>query len=139
MGPSMPHIRFFRAAFLWRVVGVGLVATGMFLIGTATIAGADTPGNNSGLPNPCFFTPPTDTGSPLASLKTVTKPQDTQLNVGGPFIANQDELVELGKALFWDQQVGSDGQSCGSCHFSAGADPRTQNAVSPGLKATPVD
>jgi cytochrome c peroxidase len=59
--------------------------------------------------------------------------------VGKGFIATQDEVIALGKALFWDQQVGSDGQACGSCHFSAGADPRTRNAVSPGLKATPVD
>jgi len=38
----------------------------------------------------------------------------------------------LGKALFWDMQVGSDGvQACGSCHFSAGADTRTQNSLNP--------
>jgi cytochrome c peroxidase len=124
---------------LIRIVGVGLVATSIFLIGMVTVVAAATPCDNQGLPNPCFFTPPTDVGGPLASLKSVTKPQDPQLNVGGPFIANQQELVELGKALFWDQQVGSDGQACGSCHFSAGADPRTRNAISPGLKATPVD
>ncbi len=41
----------------------------------------------------------------------------------------------LGKALFWDMQVGSDGvQACASCHFRAGADPRSKNQVSPGLK-----
>jgi cytochrome c peroxidase len=45
----------------------------------------------------------------------------------------------LGKSLFWDQQVGSDGQACASCHFSAGADARTRNAISPGLNATPID
>jgi cytochrome c peroxidase len=34
-------------------------------------------------------------------------------------------LVALGKAFFWDQQVGSDGQTaCASCHFRAGADAR---------------
>src|SRR5438128_11121599 len=87
---------------LIRVVGVGLVATGMFLSGTMTVVAAATPCNNQGLPNPCVFTPSADSGGPLASLKTVTKPQDPQLNFGGPFIANQDELVELGKALFWD-------------------------------------
>ncbi|MBI2858438.1 MAG: cytochrome C peroxidase [Chloroflexi bacterium] len=43
-------------------------------------------------------------------------------------------LVQLGKALFWDQQVGSDGQACGSCHFSAGADPRVKNQLSPQLR-----
>jgi len=45
----------------------------------------------------------------------------------------------LGKALFWDMQVGSDGvQSCASCHFRAGADPRSKNQLSPGLKCMPV-
>jgi cytochrome c peroxidase len=42
--------------------------------------------------------------------------------------------VALGKALFWDMQVGSDGvQACGTCHFRAGADPRKKNQISPGL------
>src|SRR5262249_35291444 len=31
------------------------------------------------------------------------------------------------------------GQACASCHFSAGADTRTRNQASPGLKANPVD
>ena len=45
----------------------------------------------------------------------------------------------LGKALFWDMQVGSDGvQACASCHFRAGADPRSKNQVSPGLKHVPA-
>ncbi|MBI5231663.1 MAG: hypothetical protein HY876_05815 [Coriobacteriales bacterium] len=38
----------------------------------------------------------------------------------------------LGKALFWDMQVGSDSvQACGTCHFAAGADTRTQNQLNP--------
>jgi cytochrome c peroxidase len=42
------------------------------------------------------------------------------------------EAMVLGKALFWDQQAGSDGvQSCGSCHAHAGADNRTKNQVNP--------
>ncbi len=48
-------------------------------------------------------------------------------------------LVALGKALFWDTQVGkANGQACASCHFHAGADPRTVNQLSPGLKVQPV-
>lgn len=39
----------------------------------------------------------------------------------------------LGKALFWDQQTGSDGNACASCHFAAGADPRIKNQLSPGV------
>lgn len=41
-------------------------------------------------------------------------------------------LLILGKALFWDQQVGSDGQACASCHFQAGADNRFTNVRNPG-------
>jgi len=166
----MPYIRSFQAAFgrlrgqlsvappgarstseaLFRVVGLGLVVTGVFLIGSifakdaqwlgsTTVGAASNNCDDNGNAQGCFFTPEQDTGTPLASLKSVAVQQDDRLNAGGPFIANQGEVVALGKALFWDQQVGSDGQACASCHFSAGADPRTRNAVSPGLKSTPVD
>src|SRR5262245_56639205 len=41
--------------------------------------------------------------------------------------------IRLGKALFWDVQVGSDGQiACASCHFAAGADARTEDTLNPG-------
>ncbi len=42
--------------------------------------------------------------------------------------------IALGKALFWDQQAGSDGNACASCHFNAGADTRLTNQLSPGFK-----
>ncbi len=43
--------------------------------------------------------------------------------------------IALGKALFWDMRVGSDGKTaCASCHFNAGADTRSVNALSPGVK-----
>ena len=51
---------------------------------------------------------------------------------GGP-------LQQLGKALFWDSQVGSDGQACASCHFHAGADIRNANSVNPGQRAVVPD
>ncbi|HJS85450.1 MAG TPA: cytochrome c peroxidase, partial [Acetobacteraceae bacterium] len=52
-------------------------------------------------------------------------------------VKDEDALIRLGKALFWDMQVGSDGvQSCATCHFSAGADNRTRNQISPGLNDT---
>jgi cytochrome c peroxidase len=55
-----------------------------------------------------------------------------------------DAAIKLGKALFWDMQVGSDGKTaCASCHYRAGADPvvgtfpkltakRDKNQVNPG-------
>ena len=48
-----------------------------------------------------------------------------------PYIGRRGTQV-LGKALFWDMQVGSDGiQACGSCHFHAGTDNRTRNQLNP--------
>lgn len=41
--------------------------------------------------------------------------------------------IALGKALLWDMQVGSDGQTaCASCHFRAGTDWRVKNSLHPG-------
>jgi len=39
----------------------------------------------------------------------------------------------LGKSLFWDEQTGSDGNACASCHFMAGADLRIRNQLHPGF------
>ena len=56
----------------------------------------------------------------------------------GQFVKDRTVLLQLGKALFWDMQVGSDGiQSCASCHFHAGADSRIKNQVSPGILVEP--
>jgi cytochrome c peroxidase len=40
--------------------------------------------------------------------------------------------IALGKALFWDQQMGSDNTACASCHFHAGSDTRLRNQLNPG-------
>ncbi|MBS1173712.1 MAG: Methylamine utilization protein mauG, partial [Proteobacteria bacterium] len=50
------------------------------------------------------------------------------------FVRNKPVAIALGKALFWDMKVGSDGQACASCHFAAGADNRMKNQISPGLR-----
>jgi len=51
------------------------------------------------------------------------------------FVKNKPAAIKLGKALFWDMQVGSDGvQACASCHFAAGADNRMKNTVNPGTR-----
>ncbi len=50
----------------------------------------------------------------------------------GGIPTGRNTAIVLGKAMFWDMQVGSDGvQSCGTCHFSAGADTRSKNALNP--------
>jgi len=51
------------------------------------------------------------------------------------FVRDRLALQRAGKALFWDQQLGSDGQACASCHMHAGADNRSRNQVDPGLLA----
>ncbi len=63
----------------------------------------------------------------IASLKTALLPKPTNL---AQYVRNETALVALGKALFWDAQVGSDGQTaCATCHFHAGADHRLQNQL----------
>ena len=77
---------------------------------------------------------------PLTSLETVPNP----VIPGWPaaptiradlteYIADLTAARQLGKALFWDMQAGSDNKTaCATCHFSAGADNRTTNQLSPG-------
>jgi cytochrome c peroxidase/FtsP/CotA-like multicopper oxidase with cupredoxin domain len=50
-------------------------------------------------------------------------------------IADEEAVIALGKALFWDTQVGTDGVACASCHFNAGADMRITNQINPGNDA----
>jgi cytochrome c peroxidase len=70
----------------------------------------------------------------MASLTTVKTPTDPAITQS--FFRNTGAAIALGKALFWDMNVGSDGkQACATCHFNAGADSRAVNQVSPGLKA----
>ncbi|HEY9673591.1 MAG TPA: cytochrome c peroxidase, partial [Waterburya sp.] len=72
------------------------------------------------------------------SLKTVTPPEPDNLTT--EFIQNRTAVIKLGKALFWDMQIGSDGiQSCATCHFHAGADSRAKNQLSPGLLRVNAD
>jgi cytochrome c peroxidase len=70
-------------------------------------------------------------------LSTVPVPTPSNLS---EFVVDQAKAIVLGKALFWDMQVGSDGvQACASCHFRAGADSRAKNQLSPGLQRVSGD
>ena len=68
---------------------------------------------------------------PLQSLKTVPIPPVLGLE---KFVRDKAAAIALGKALFWDAKVGSDGQACASCHFHAGADNRLKNQLNPGQR-----
>ncbi len=61
------------------------------------------------------------------SLNQVPVPEPRNLAM---FVADKPAAIRLGKALFWDMQVGSDGMTaCASCHFHAGTDNRTRNTL----------
>lgn len=61
------------------------------------------------------------------------------LDGSSPIVVNKDMAIALGKALFWDINLGSDGMACGSCHFHAGADSRVKNQLNPGLKSSHLE
>ncbi|MEI7702500.1 MAG: cytochrome c peroxidase, partial [Planctomycetia bacterium] len=68
--------------------------------------------------------------SPPGALDSLPVPLPPNLM---DFVADKDKAIALGKAFFWDMQVGSDGRTaCASCHWHAGADVRTVNTANPG-------
>lgn len=70
------------------------------------------------------------TVSAPGSLARQPRPEPSNL---GDFVADKALAIALGKALFWEQRLGSDGKTaCASCHFHAGADTRSKNQLSPG-------
>ena len=53
------------------------------------------------------------------------------------FVENEAAAIALGKALFWDAQIGGDGvTACATCHFSGGSDTRDRNQAHPGANGT---
>src|SRR5262245_50767412 len=80
------------------------------------------------------FALPLATGAPAAAVAAA--PQAKLPDLTG-IVKDPKWAVVLGKALFWDVSVGSDGMACASCHFHAGADGRIKNALSPGLIELP--
>lgn len=98
-----------------RIITLGAAALG--LAGVVAMAVGQAPGDPPAPP----------------SLKTVVVPEPPNL---GEFVRDRQAALRLGKALFWDMQVGSDGRTaCATCHFSAGADNRSINQLNPGTLA----
>lgn len=79
---------------------------------------------------------------PLGSLREVPNPVLPRDPVTGapalredlaPYVADVAAAIQLGKALFWDVQAGSDdATACATCHHQAGADARSTNQLHPG-------
>lgn len=61
----------------------------------------------------------------------VPVPEPSNLHM---YVADRQAGIQLGKALFWDMQLGSDGMTaCATCHHHAGSDSRSRNSVHPGV------
>jgi cytochrome c peroxidase len=83
------------------------------------------------------FLAPLLEGQQLRSLKQVRIPEPPEL---GNYVRDREALITLGKAFFWDMQVGSDGRTaCATCHFHAGADHRAQNQLFDSTNTFPVN
>ncbi|MFM8441851.1 MAG: cytochrome-c peroxidase [Methylococcus sp.] len=69
------------------------------------------------------------------SLKGIPVPVTPGLLDGDqPIVVDKTATLQLGKALFWDMNVGSDGVACATCHFHAGADRRVRNQLDTGVR-----
>jgi len=113
------------------IIAAAFVAAGVLIGGQAV--GQAPP--DTVIPRVLNPPPTSDLVNLPGDLRAVAVPTPPNLN---DFVRDPAMARALGKALFWDMQVGSDGvQACASCHFRAGADPRSKNQVSPGLKHVP--
>lgn len=81
-------------------------------------------------------------GRTLETLAGIRPPEPTGTEDGRPvtlddYVRDRAALLVLGKALFWDTAVGSDGRTaCASCHFHAGTNHRFKNTLNPGQAHT---
>jgi cytochrome c peroxidase len=116
----------------------GPITTRLF---DATRGGAIQPrtGATGGLKKPSLrIAPWSSDGSP--NYLTNIDPENTVPSSENDYIRDRSVAAALGKALFWDMQVGSDTvQSCGSCHVHAGADNRVKNQLNPNHLGNDVD
>jgi cytochrome c peroxidase len=134
-GRTTPAPRGLRIAFAASAVLFGVVLASVLGTSASGVhAQGFTPQFELGLP-------PSVLNGGLGSMRTLPVPQPGDNGTGGDalsvYVANQQALVVLGKALFWEQSIGSDGIACASCHFHAGADNRLKNSLDPDLRGAP--
>ncbi len=128
----------------WGRTSAGLLAGAWFVVAVAACGGeaeparevdpptGPGPGEEPPGPPPPVIENPVRTAALEAGLAPLEKLRDQPARPIGP-IKSQEAAIRLGKALFWDTAVGSDGQTaCATCHFSAGSDARLTNVVHPG-------
>jgi cytochrome c peroxidase len=99
-------------------------AAGQFGLRKPSLRVATAGGNSA---NPNFLINRTDQGAVATDPAALTPSNEND------YVRNRAAAITLGKSLFWDMQVGSDGvQSCGTCHFNGtGTDTRTKNQINP--------
>jgi cytochrome c peroxidase len=110
----------------------------------ATRGGAIPPRNPStglgGLRKPSLRVPAAGGTPANPNYLKNTNPNDVTPSNENDYVRDRTVAAALGKALFWDMQVGSDAvQSCGSCHAHAGADNRVKNQINPNHLAADVN
>jgi cytochrome c peroxidase len=143
--PSVPSARSSSSRRRRTVAGLFVSATALAisllgLPGTAAEGRREEASGQADPPPPIARVPNPPLASDLANLpgdlRPIAIPEPANL---GDFVKDRAAAIALGKALFWDMQVGSDGvQACASCHFRAGADPRSKNQVNPGVQHMPL-
>lgn len=87
--------------------------------------------------------PPVAQVPALQSLRGMTPPDPSgteggrKVDLMTDYVLNRSAAILLGKALFWDMEIGSDSATaCASCHFHAGVDHRMTNQINPGQANT---
>ncbi|MBV7571642.1 cytochrome-c peroxidase [Pseudomonas sp. PDM32] len=124
------YLSIFRTTCLARAMAMTLFVTGL-------------PVMNVWAADPVVVDPPVPDVPTLQSLRGLLPPDPSgteggrKVDLMTDYVLNRSAAVLLGKALFWDMEIGSDGSTaCASCHFHAGADHRTTNQINPGQANT---
>ena len=114
-----------RPARATQLLGVALATAGGILLNLGLLVGT-----SSAQQQPEHYVAPSALLRPSRPLSWLQAPLPPNLEA---VVQDKAAAAQLGKAFFWDMQVGSDGvTACATCHFQAGADGRLANTLSPG-------
>ncbi|MCA8997173.1 MAG: hypothetical protein KDA80_09305 [Planctomycetaceae bacterium] len=118
-------------AVSWAAIALAIVFLGASIWGTTGVAArkVQTPPGQTDPNGEEPENPDAVDLSNLGALDSIPVPLPENLS---DFVSNRRTATALGKALFWDMQIGGDGKTaCATCHFHAGVDSRIKNTVSP--------